>query len=313
MSHEDASPLVIWETSQACDLACPQCQASASPRRHGFELTTTEGIRLLEQIGSFGNPLLVFAGSDPLKRPDLFLLLRRCMQLGLRTIVSPSSTALLPKAAIQEFEKEGVSRMVIAMDDPSAPMFDCAMEALEEAREAGLETQVHTVVTRWNMYRLDELADRVSRARAKVWSLTVDDLTAEEKQEVFEDLYRVSNRASFDVRTTENVSYRKYLTHRRKGLSQQGEKRPADAGDARGFVFISYDGEIHPSGFLAVSAGNVRCDSTVEVYRNSSLFTLLRDADHGECGACEHRNICSGSRARAFALTSDGLNAPIYT
>src|ERR1051325_7825312 len=73
----DQSPLlVIWETTQACDLACVHCRACAKPGRHPLELSTEEGFRLLEQIREFGNPLMVFTGGDPLTRPDLFLLLR---------------------------------------------------------------------------------------------------------------------------------------------------------------------------------------------------------------------------------------------
>jgi len=32
--------LVIWEVTQACDLACVHCRASAMPARHQDELTT---------------------------------------------------------------------------------------------------------------------------------------------------------------------------------------------------------------------------------------------------------------------------------
>src|SRR6516164_4861524 len=85
MRFDDAPLLVIWETTQACDLACAHCRASAAPWRHSSELTTEEACRLLEEIRGFGSPLMVFTGGDPLKRPDLFALLRRSVALGLRT------------------------------------------------------------------------------------------------------------------------------------------------------------------------------------------------------------------------------------
>lgn len=295
MSHDDVSPLVIWETSQASDPACPHCRASAAPRWHSSELTTAEGIRLLDQIGSFGSPSIVFTGSDPLVRPDLFLLIRKSVALGLPTTVSPGAAAFLSCEAIREFKKEGVARMAIRMDDAIVPPFDFGMQALHEASRIGLETQVQTIVTRWNMYELDEIADRVEMGGARVWSLFLDDLTSEELKEVFEDLYRISRRVACDVRATER-------TYRHQNPSV-GSADHHDVADARGFVFISHTGEIHPSGFLAVSVGNVCCDSLPEVYRNSSLFNLLRDADRGECRACELRGACSGLRARAYALT----------
>jgi radical SAM protein with 4Fe4S-binding SPASM domain len=62
-----------------------------------------------------------------------------------------------------------------------------------------------------------------------------------------------------------------------------------------------------PSGFLPISAGNVRKQSLAELYRYSPLFVALRDSSNlkGKCGICEFREVCGGSRARAYALTGD--------
>jgi radical SAM protein with 4Fe4S-binding SPASM domain len=86
-------------------------------------------------------------------------------------------------------------------------------------------------------------------------------------------------------------------------------QRQAGINDGKGFVFISHTGEIYPSGFLPVSAGNVRRDSLAAVYRESSLFQSLRDASRleGKCGVCEYRNLCGGSRSRSYALTGNML------
>jgi radical SAM protein with 4Fe4S-binding SPASM domain len=77
--------------------------------------------------------------------------------------------------------------------------------------------------------------------------------------------------------------------------------------DGKGLVFISHLGEVFPSGFLPVSAGNVRKQSLTELYRHSPLFVALRDSSNlkGKCGICEFREVCGGSRARAYALTGD--------
>jgi radical SAM protein with 4Fe4S-binding SPASM domain len=84
--------------------------------------------------------------------------------------------------------------------------------------------------------------------------------------------------------------------------------------DGNGFLFVSHTGDIYPSGFLPLAAGNVRDDDLVEVYRNSDLFRSLRDPERlkGKCGVCEYREVCGGSRARAFALTGDPLEAEPY-
>jgi radical SAM protein with 4Fe4S-binding SPASM domain len=77
--------------------------------------------------------------------------------------------------------------------------------------------------------------------------------------------------------------------------------------DGKGFIFISHLGEVFPSGFLPMSAGNVRRQTLAEIYQHSPLFVSLRDTSRlqGKCGVCEFRNVCGGSRARAFALMGD--------
>jgi radical SAM protein len=172
-----------------------------------------------------------------------------------------------------------------------------------------------------------------------------DDLiTAEEFEEVFARVHGISRRVPFDIKTTEAQHYRRYLaqaraTERRqvssaattsaRPIPKTPEIRPGrpprDLGpgvtashsdgigraprgvnDAKGFVFISHLGEVFPSGFLPLSAGNVRRQSLADIYRNSPLFVGLRDTSRlkGKCGVCEFRNICGGSRRRAEVFNS---------
>src|SRR6516225_4620963 len=107
MNFDQSPLLVIWEVTQACDLACVHCRASAQAARDSGELTTEQGFRLLEEVKSFGNPLMVFTGGDPLKRPDLYELIKYSVGLGLRTNVTPSATPLLTDEAIDRFKAAG--------------------------------------------------------------------------------------------------------------------------------------------------------------------------------------------------------------
>ena len=340
MRNFDEAPfLVIWELTQACDLACVHCRACAIENRNPFELSTEEGFRLLEEVRSFGDPLMVFTGGDPLKRPDLFTLLEKSVQLGLRTTVTPSATPLLTESAIERFQNCGVARMAISLDGPDAEShdgfrrvtgsFDRTIRALQHAQQIGLQTQVNTTVTRHNVGRLSEIANLVKGAGAKLWSVfflvatgrasASQDLTAEEYEEVFAFLYNLSKSAPFDIKTTEAQHYRRFVAQRRKaeGAGKAGTRqvspeiiqRQAGINDGKGFVFVSHTGEIFPSGFLPLAAGNVRHDSLATVYRESPLFQTLRNADNlrGKCGDCEYRNLCGGSRSRSYALTGDFL------
>ncbi|HSB13587.1 MAG TPA: TIGR04053 family radical SAM/SPASM domain-containing protein [Bryobacteraceae bacterium] len=338
-SFDEAPFVVIWEVTQACDLACLHCRASAIACRNPLELATNEGFRLLEEIRTFGDPLMVFTGGDPLKRPDLFDLLRHSVSLGLRTTVTPSATPLLTAEAIQGFRDCGVARMAVSLDGPDAALhdgfrrvdgsFERTIFALEHARRAGLPTQINTTVTRHNFGQLEEIATLVAHWDARLWSvfflvvtgraMRSDDLTPEEYEDVFRFLYELSKTAPFDIKTTEAQHYRRYVAQRRKAeggaanRSTAGDviQRQAGINDGKGFVFVSHTGEIFPSGFLPLAAGNVRRDSIAEVYRNSALFRSLRNSDNllGKCGDCEYRNLCGGSRSRAYALTGNYLES----
>ena len=329
--------LVIWEVTQACDLACVHCRASAQSERHPSELSTEQGYRLLDEIRRFGEPLMVFTGGDPLKRPDLFDLVRHSVSIGLRTNVTPSATPLLTAEAIEAFKAAGVTRMAISLDGPDAAShddfrgipgtFDRAMFALSHARDIGLDTQLQTTVTRRNMARLPEMAEIAKQVRTKMWSLFFlivtgraaeeDDLRAAEYEQVFEFMYDLSKTAPFGVKTTEAMHYRRYVAQRIKaehGVTENENAkgvawRTAGVSDGKGFVFVSHTGEIFPSGFLPVSGGNVLQDSLTTVYRDAPLFRTLRDTTQreGKCGICEYQKICGGSRSRAYALTGDYL------
>jgi MoaA/NifB/PqqE/SkfB family radical SAM enzyme len=212
MNFDQCPMLVIWEVTQACDLACVHCRASAQSERHPHELTTAQGFRLLDEIRSFGEPLMVFTGGDPLKRPDLYDLIRYSVGLGLRTNVTPSATPLLTAEAIQGFKDAGVTRMAISLDGPDAAThdevrgipgtFDRALAALCQARDIGLDTQLQTTVTRRNMARLMEVAEIAREVRTRMWSLFFlivtgraeesDDLSAPEYERVFEFIYELS-------------------------------------------------------------------------------------------------------------------------
>jgi radical SAM protein len=337
MNFDQAPMLVIWEVTQACDLACVHCRASAQSERSAGELSTEQGYRLLDEIRSFGNPLMVFTGGDPLKRPDLYELIRYSVKIGLRTNVTPSATPLLTAEAIEGFQAAGIARMAISLDGPDAAThdefrgipgtFDRAMFALRHARDIGLDTQLQTTVTRRNMGRLAEVAEIAKEVRTKMWSLFFlivtgraeegDDLLAPEYEQVFEFLYELSKTAPFGVKTTEAMHYRRYVAQRIKAEHGATENpnaqgvawRTAGVSDGKGFVFVSHTGEIFPSGFFPVSGGNVLDDSLTDIYRNSDMFVTLRDTSQrrGKCGICEYRNICGGSRSRAYALSGDFL------
>ena len=74
-----------------------------------------------------------------------------------------------------------------------------------------------------------------------------------------------------------------------------------------GVCFISHEGEVYPCGYLPVVAGDLRKQTFLDIWENSTVFHELRDVSglKGKCGCCEFRNVCMGCRARAYAASGD--------
>jgi radical SAM protein with 4Fe4S-binding SPASM domain len=147
---------------------------------------------------------------------------------------------------------------------------------------------------------------------------------------VFNWLYDLSISEPFDIKATAAPMYRRVAIERKRAEQEKngsnqpitfqgagfqyadGLNRPTrGVNDGNGFLFISHLGEIMPSGFLPVSAGNVRQVDVVDTYRNSRLFTDLRNPDllKGKCKICGYRDVCGGQRGRAYGVTGDYLES----
>ncbi len=339
----DKRPFIaIWEVTQACDLACVHCRASAQPERDPMELTTEEGRQLIGQIAALRVPVFVLTGGDPIKRPDLFELIDYARQSGVRVSLTPSATPLLTREIIFRLKDAGLARLAVSMDGARAETHDGfrgmsgsfarTLDAVRWANEAGLPVQINTTFSRRNIGELDDIVALVARLNITLWSVFFlvptgrgklnDLLSADEFEQIFAKLHSLSMTAPFDIKTTEAQHYRRYLLQqraaaRRAGTPESAHEREVDSigraprglNDGKGFVFISHTGEVFPSGFLPVSAGNIRRQPLETIYCESPLFLALRDADklEGKCGACEFKQICGGSRARAYALTGNAF------
>ena len=342
--------IVIWETTQACDLACVHCRACAQPQRNPFELSTAEAKGLIDQIAEMRVPVFVLTGGDPLKRPDIHELVQYAHQRGVHTSMTPSATPLLTKEAIARLKEGGLARLAVSLDGSTAEIQDafrrvpgsyqCTLDAIRWARELGLPVQINTTITRRNLDDFDSMVRLLETLDIVLWSVfflvptgrgqTADLVPAEEFEIIFEKLYRTSARVKFDIKTTEAQHYRRFLLQRRADERRQGSgeprtsvppaqvfpaalggdgivRAPRGLNDGKGFVFVSHVGEVFPSGFLPLAAGNIRKQRLADLYRHSPLFRALRDTSQlkGKCGVCEFKDICGGSRARAYALTGD--------
>ncbi len=331
--------LAIWEVTQACDLACQHCRACATPDRDAAELSTAEGLRLLDTIHAMGTPVVVLTGGDPAKRPDLPALVAHGAALGLVMTVTPSGTPAMTDALVGELARAGVARLAVSLDAPDAASHDAfrgvdgsfaeSLRILRAARALGVPTQINTSVGPHNARSLRAMADLCAELGVALWAVFLVVPTgragasllmrAPAVERMLEELADLAATAPFDVKTTAAPHFRRVLLQRKqregaRGLLRDVDERgvvrgPRGITDGVGFMFVSHRGEIFPSGFLPQAAGDVRRDDLAEVYRTHPLFTGLRDADAlgGKCGACPFRRVCGGSRARAWAMHGDAM------
>jgi radical SAM protein with 4Fe4S-binding SPASM domain len=233
---------------------------------------------------------------------------------------------------VERLADAGLKRLALSVDGGTAGSHDDfrgedgsfaeTMAAARAVRVAAPPLQLNTTVCRRTVEDLPGLRDLVADLGAALWSVfflvpvgrgrVLDPIDPERSDEVMAWLAEIEAEADFAVKTTEAPHYRRVVQQR----SQMGsEQRPETArkrggiiaGD--GFAFVSHTGEVYPSGFLPESAGDVREESVVDIYRTAPLFENLRDRDSlaGKCGACPFRHICGGSRSRAYATTGDPL------
>jgi radical SAM protein len=338
----DSAPLMFYyEVTQACDLICKHCRASAQSEPDADELTTEQSMALIDQVTTFPRPpIMVMTGGDPLKRPDLFDLIRYATGRGLQVALTPSATPLATAEAFESARDAGIKRLGISLDGVDAKTHDAfrgwegsfarTMEMLANARRLEMAVQVNTTITKRNYRQVDELAALLADKGIAMWAafflipvgrgVEETRLTAEESEEVFAKLWRHAQVQPYSVKTTEAPHYRRYVLQEGGdplagplGKSDDGRFRghraPLGVGDGKGVMFVSHRGEIYPSGFLPLLCGRFPDKSVVDTYQNHSTFRSLRDPTQfiGKCGICEYRDVCGGSRARAYAVYGDPL------
>jgi radical SAM protein len=344
----DQAPFTIaWEVTRACAYACVHCRADAQPQRDPRELSTAEANTLIERLAAFGNnPILIFTGGDPLMRPDVFELIAYAAERGLRCSLTPTATSLPTRERLEKARQAGIRRVALSLDAPRPEVHDNfrkvkgswqrTMDILHRAHDVGLSVQVNTTVAKHNIDILHEMVPFIREVGSVQWSvfflvptgraMTEQMVSAEQHEQVFNWLYDLSQTAPFDIKATAAPMYRRVAIERKRAQNAgqpitfqgagfqyaDGLHRPTKGvNDGNGFLFISHIGEIQPSGFLPFTAGMVREDDVVDVYRNAQIFKDLRNPDKykGVCGTCEYRDVCGGQRGRAYGITGDYLES----
>lgn len=213
-----------------------------------------------------------------------------------------------------------------------------------KAVAAGLKVQINTTVMAQNIRELPELFALIQGIGVHIWEVfflirtgrgtEMLEPTPEQNESVCHLLYAASH-YGVTVRTVEGPFFRRLVAQYEAGVAAPPDAlaqsliadlharlggpgnrpRAASAGtrDGKGIVFIGYNGDVSPSGFLPAHRGNVREQTLADIYQNDSLFRSLRQGDalEGACGRCAWREVCAGSRARAHAHSHNPLGEDV--
>lgn len=319
MITDETWPLraVAWEMTRRCPLACRHCRADAGQEvGRSRELTTAEGVALIDDLAATYHGLLILTGGEPMLRDDFLVLARHAAGTGLRVVAAVCGTLLDP-ASITALGQAGVAAVSLSIDGSDAATHDglrgrvgafsavCAAAGLLKA--GGLPFQINTTVHRGNVSQLPALDRLVTDLGAATWDLFLLVPTGRGRglaaAALAPDAYESVLRWAAVRAVATLPPLRVTCAPRFVPIAAEcgGEGRSCLGG--RSFAFVGADGTVQMCGFLPEAAGNVRDRPFSSIWRDSPLFASLRDRTRlrGVCGACSHRLTCGGCRARAAA------------
>jgi heme b synthase len=336
-SPKTAPPLrmIAWEVTRSCNLNCIHCRAAAQRGPYPGELNTEEALRLIDEIVSFSQPVVILTGGEPLLREDIFELADYGTRRGLRMVMAPNGTLLdADKAA--RLKTSGIQRVSISLDGATAESHDRfrqvegafagALRGIDFLKAAGIEFQINTTVTLKNYHELPPLLDLAVRLGAVAHHIFLlvptgrgkemkgEAIEGKEYEKILHWFYEQQEKVPLQLKATCAPHYYRILRQRAR---QEGKKvTPQTHGlDAMtrgclggiGFLFISHLGDVQPCGYLEVFSGNVRRQKLKDIWKSSPVFLKLRNSSayQGRCGRCEYMRVCGGCRARAFERSGD--------
>jgi heme b synthase len=251
--------------------------------------------------------------------------------------MAPNGTLLTAENSVQ-LKEVGIQRCSISIDAAEAKYHDefrgevgafkKAMQGIQYLKDAGIEFQINTTVTRNNLHMFKDIFKLAKDLGASAWhifllvptgraaELGAEIITADEYEEVLNWFYDFQKTTDMQLKATCAPHYHRILRQRAKeeGIAVNFENFGLDAVSRGclggvGFCFISHRGQVQPCGYLDLDCGNVREIPFPEIWAKSPQFLNLRNPDtyDGKCGHCEYEKVCGGCRARAQTMENSYL------
>ena len=341
---KDKKPVVVWNVGRRCNLRCVHCYSHSRDQEYSDELTTEEGMALVDDLADFGSPVILFSGGEPLMRPDIFELIGRAAERKVRAVVSTNGT-LISEDVAARLKDAGLSYVGISLDGLEQTndrfrnvqgAYQRALTGVRNCLARGVKVGLRFTVTRYNYQDVDGIFDLIhSEGIPRVCfyhlvytgrgsALIKAGLSHEQTRDVV-DLIMARARAlhadgrPVEVLTVDNHTDGPYLYLK---LLEEDAERAAGVLDllkmnggnstGHGIGCVSWDGSVHPDQFWRhYSAGNVRQKPFSEIWSNPTdeLLPKLRERKKylkGRCASCKWLDICNGNfRVRAEAVSGD--------
>ena len=340
----DKKPVVVWNTTRACNLSCIHCYARAVHRSSDRELSTGQGINLLDDLATFGVPVILFSGGEPLLRPDLTELARNAVDKGIRAVISTNGT-LIDEEKAMLLRDAGVSYVGVSLDglekanDHFRGMngaFQMALNGIKNCKKAGLKVGLRFTINKLNVDQVPGIFDLVEQMEIEricfyhlVYSgrgsdLIDKDLSHDETRQIVDhimdrtgDMYNRGVRK--EVLTVDNHADGPYLYLRM--LKENNPRAPEvlellkmNGGNSsgEGIGCVNWDGLVYADQFWRQHTfGTILSRPFSQIWSDltNPLMAQLKDKKRyvkGRCIRCRWLDICGGNfRARAEAVSGD--------
>jgi len=308
-----------------CNLKCAHCYINATDTEMPDELSTDAAKMLIHQITEVSRPLLILSGGEPLLRDDIYDIIRYGADRGLRMGMG-SNGILIDDEVAQKLKDAGMWTVAISLDSSVPEKHDkfrgvegCwehAVNAIKALKKAGIEVQVNCTVTHQNYDEIDdimELAESLGVENFHLFFLVptgrgtdIEDITPEMYEGMIKNTLAKTMKHKLNVKPSCAPQFMRVA--KEQGVDMSRWVRGCMAGLYYCRIYPS--GEVTPCPYMPVSLGNIRDKSFKDIWFNSPVFEDLRDFDRlkGKCGACEHREVCGGCRARAYGVTTEQMD-----
>jgi len=329
-----APRIISWNITLRCPLKCSHCYVDAGKDETAGALSTAEALAVIDQIRSTGKPVVVLSGGEPLLRQDIFAIARYGTEQGLRMVMGTSGY-LLDQTMAKKLSEAGIRAVAISIDsaDPSVHdsfrgidgVWERAVQAISFCHEEKMGVQINMSVMRSAMSDVEEVIEVGTALGVRDYQLffpvptgrarLIEPRSAREYENLIRQILIKYQDSDLHIRPTCAPQFRRIADE--LGFTNPAWGRGCIAGISYCRIFAN--GDVTPCPYLPVSAGNVRTTPFSEIWKNSELFTALRDPNllTGKCGRCAFKTSCGGCRARAYrrdptasALWCDGLAQP---